>query len=342
MGMKLRERFNLIINCLVFLMMALAINNCESKYLDPQNPDGSDNLGDYPPFITPTIEYFDVSIAGKPAIDGDSFQLKISGAVNNPAEFSLEELRSLEMVEKTVTIECIGNPANGDLLGTATWKGFSVYDLLENLGIKDGATFVKYTCADGYFTFNTLEELKNREVTGALFMNDEPIPTKYGFPLRIIFPGYYGVRQPGWVVKIELLGSGIRDYWNQSQMEIWNTDSSMAIDSKIFFPENNDTLTLGDNLRIGGAAYGGKRISSVEITVNDGETWIPAIKKQSLEQDYVWIFWEVNFVPQSVGAITIRARATAQDGRVQPRADSKYLDGINSWPWVTIYVKDGS
>ncbi len=152
------------------------------------------------------------------------------------------------MVEKTLTVECIGNPANGDLLGTATWKGFSVYDLLKNLGIKDGASSVKYLCADGYFTFNTLEELQNREVLGALYMNGEHIPAKYGFPLRIIFPGYHGVRQPGWVVEIELLETGIEDYWSQTQMEIWNTDSSMDIDSKIFFPENNDTLTLGENV----------------------------------------------------------------------------------------------
>ena len=107
-------------------------------------------------------------------------------------------------------------------------------------------------------------------------MNDEPIPRKFGFPLRIIFPGYYGVRQPGWVVEIELLSSGIKDYWGEAQFQNWHTDSSMSVDSKVFFPANRDTLTLGENVRIGGAAYGSKRISGVELTLDDGKTWIPA------------------------------------------------------------------
>jgi len=103
------------------------------------------------------------------------------------------------MIERTVTIKCIGNPVNGPLLGNATWKGFRLYELLLSLEIKEGASTVKYICADGYFTYSTLSELQNANVIDALYMNEEAIPAKYGFPLRIIFPGYYGVRQPGWI-----------------------------------------------------------------------------------------------------------------------------------------------
>ena len=45
------------------------------------------------------------------------------------------------------------------------WKGFSVYDLLANLGIKDEAAVVNYRCADGYYTYHTLEELQKGQVT---------------------------------------------------------------------------------------------------------------------------------------------------------------------------------
>ena len=63
----------------------------------------------------------------------------------------------------------------------------------------------------------------------------------------------------------------------------------MTVDSKIYFPSNNDTVTLGENLRIGGSAYGSKRISTVEITLDDGKSWIPATKVQEMDQDYVWV-----------------------------------------------------
>jgi DMSO/TMAO reductase YedYZ molybdopterin-dependent catalytic subunit len=325
---------NLFIHFLGIMAMALVMNSCEPKNQDNNIPNGPDHLTDFPTFITPNEKYFDVRSNGIPDIDPDSYQLKISGAINEPATFTLEDLRNLDMFEKTITIECIGNRTNGDLIGTATWKGFRVYDLLKDLGIKDGVSAVNYHCADGYFTYNTLDELKNKEVLGALFMNGKPIPALYGFPLRIIFPGYYGVRQPGWITEMELVVGEGEDYSSR-----YKTDSSIAIDSKIFFPVNNETYIPGESIIIGGAAYGGKRISSVEITGDDGNTWIPANIKDSLDQDYTWIFWEVSYTPQSTGTITIRARATTQDGRVQPREEDDIYDGINSWPTVTISVE---
>jgi DMSO/TMAO reductase YedYZ molybdopterin-dependent catalytic subunit len=323
----------------VSLSMAITFSSCESKNKGEELPGDDDQLIDFPAFITPAEKYFDTRIADVPDISSDNYQLKISGMVDNPASFTLGELKNLVMVERTLTIECIGNGANGNLLGTASWKGFRVYDLLESLGIQDGVSTVKYICADGYYTFNSIEELQNSEILGALYMNGDPIPPLYGYPLRIIFPGYYGVRQPGWIVEMELLDSEIVDYWSSSG---WHTDSAMSIDSKIFFPPTNTKFPLGESVRIGGTAYGSKRISSVEITLDDGKTWMPANELQSLDQDYVWIFWDINFTPPSMGNLTIRSRATAQDGSVQPESDREYLDGTNSWPSITITITEGS
>ena len=67
--------------------------------------------------------------------------------------------------------------------------------------------------------------------------------------------------------EMELLKSGVVDYWS---LVGWDTDSSMAVDSKIFFPANDTRVTLGDSIRIGAATYGGRRISLVEIIVDEG------------------------------------------------------------------------
>jgi hypothetical protein len=334
--MKLSKKLNIYKTYLGIPIMAILISSCEVKKLDQQNPGMSYQYLDFPEFITPVNKYFDIRLGEIPTINVNSYRLKISGSVNNPTSFSLEELKKLNMVEKTVTIECIDNPENGYLLGTAVWKGFKVFDLLTSLGIKDGASVVKYYCADGYYTLNTLEELQEREVLGALYMNGEPLLPAYGFPLRIIFPGYYGVRQPGWVVEMEVLETGSLDYWS---LQGWNTDEPIDVDSKIFFPANNSSFTIGDSIRIGGAAYGSDRISSVDITVDDGNEWIPATIKRSLDEDYVWIFWEVYYTPLQAGTLTIHSRATARDGTIQPREEMEYTDGINAWPEVTISVK---
>lgn len=332
--MNFAPKINILIVMAGILVIVPAIKNCEPENQGNGTPNSQIHFTDFPSFITPSEKYFDVRSDGIPDIDPDSYRLKISGAIKEPVTLSLEELRNLEMDEKTVTIECIGNPAGGKLIGTAKWKGFGVYDLLKSIGIKDEASIVIYHCADGYSTYNTLEELQNRNVMGALFMNGIPIPTLYGFPLRIIFPGYYGVRQPGWVVEMELMAGG-----GENPSDRYKTDSSIAIDSKIFFPVNNESYTSGESIKIGGTAYGGKRVAKVEITGDNGNTWIAANITDTLDQDYVWIFWEIEYTPPLTGTITICARATAQDGRVQPREDSDIFDGINSWPTVTIYVE---
>lgn len=316
------------------LAMSFTLVSCESDNQPDHVIYDSQSLG-FPSFITPVESYFRESIGEAPVINEDSYKLTISGAVLNPASYSLEELRNMEMNEKTLTVECIGNPGNGPLLGNATWKGFNLYTLLSSLGIKEGASIVKYICADGYYTYNTLDEIQNTDVIAALYMNEETIPVIQGFPLRIIFPGYYGVRHPGWIVEIELLENMEEDYW---QSFGWKSDTSMTIDSKIFFPANHSKFPLGDSIRIGGAAFGSKRISSVDISVDDGLTWTPASIVQNMEEDYTWVFWEVYIRPQTAGMLAIRSRATDQNNNIQPRNDNNYLDGTNSWPLLNIYL----
>ncbi len=320
----------------VILAVLAFLNRCESPNPGLQIPGDTARIPGFPAFITPVQDYFQTRIGGVPEIKGDTFRLRITGAVDNPSEFSLEELKGLEMVERTLTVECIGNPVNGSQLGTAEWKGFQVYELLESLGLQEGAGVIKYRCADGYFTYNTLDELKNSGVIAALYMNGDPIPPAQGFPLRILFPGYFGVRQPCWIQEMEVMKSKDDDYWTRRG---WNTDAPTSVDSKIFFPLNNAKFTPGDSIRVGGTAYGSRRIGKVEITPDDGDTWIQATLKQGLDQDYVWVFWEAFFTPQSAGRITIRSRATSGRGEIQPGSDNNYLDGTDAWPSVTITVE---
>ena len=325
----------------VFVLPALwCLSGCETAgETDPPDPPEKEDeiieLGDFPEFITPVDKYFDVSIGGHPELSADSYELRITGAVDDTVTFTLDQLRELEMFGDTVTIECQGNPVNGGLIGTASWKGFRVIDLLQKVGLKTDAWVVRYTAADGYHTYNTIEELQDNEVMGALYMNGEPLTRKYGFPLRIVHPGFYGVRQPGWIVEMEVMTSVEADYWARLG---WHTDSAMALDSKIFFPSNYHQMDLGESVRIGGAAFGKRRVASVEITIDEGETWIPADKYKRTAQEHVWIFWEVTITPKSPGTITLYSRAIAEDGTVQPREDKEHLDGRNSWPAIRIVV----
>lgn len=212
----------LIITAVIVISLIIA-----NPYFSPQDADASE----FPDFFTKNEDYFITRIREVPSIDRETYRLEIKGLIENPTDFSLEELQSMDLIELPLTSECIGNSINGELVATAMWKGFNLFDLLETLGISENATGVKYTAADGYYVSHTLDQLENNSVLGALYMNGVELPPVQGFPLRILNPGYFGAKQPAWVTTIEVIDTPLEDYWDDRG---WDTSPPMEIDSKIF------------------------------------------------------------------------------------------------------------
>ncbi len=294
---------------------------------------------DFPDFFTSNDDYFVTRIGPVPNINRDTYRLTISGLVDNPTEFTLTELQSLNLTELPLTIECIGNSENGKLVGTALWKGFNVYALLETLGISEGATGVRYLAADGYYASHTMNQLKNNSVLGALYMNGAEIPPVQGFPLRILNPGYYGVKQPAWVTEIEVIDRPLEDYWEDRG---WDTSPPMEIDSQIFFPEDPASVNVNQNLRVGGCAFGGTRVNFVEYRISGDMTWYNATIVQQIDSDNVWIFWEINLNFSTIGQNFLYIRATDIHGNQQKSIDDTVLDGYSVWPSLVINVIQSS
>jgi DMSO/TMAO reductase YedYZ molybdopterin-dependent catalytic subunit len=294
----------------------------------------------FPDFITKNEDYFVTRIGTVPNINRDTYRLEIHGLIDNPTNFTLVELQSLTLIELPLTIECIGNSKDGKLVSTAVWKGFNLFELLETLGISENATGVRYLAADGYFASHTLDQLENNGVLGALYMNDVEIPPLHGFPLRILNPGYYGVKQPAWVteievIEIEVIDRPLEDYWEDRG---WDTSPPMDIDSKIFFPVGFTSINVSQNLIVGGCAFGGTRVKLVEYTTDDGSTWNNATIVQQMDADNVWVFWEINVSFSNVGQITLQIRATDINDNQQNKLDATFQDGTSSWPSLIINV----
>jgi DMSO/TMAO reductase YedYZ molybdopterin-dependent catalytic subunit len=295
----------------------------------------SDDSSEFPDFFTKNEDYFITRIGDVPDIDRDTYRLKVRGLIENPTNFSLEELQSLSLTDMPLTIECIGNSENGPLIGTALWRGFNVFDLLESLGLSENATGVRYRAADGYFASHTLEQLRDNGVMGALYMNGVEIPPVQGFPLRILNPGYYGVKQPAWVIGIQVIDRPLEDYWDDFG---WDTSPPMEIDSQIFFPDEFATVRVNENLRIGGCAYGGTRVKFVEYSIDYAMTWNNATIVQQIDADNVWAFWEINLSFAEAAQVIMQVRAIDINDNQQKRTDGYYLDGTSSWPSLTITV----
>lgn len=290
---------------------------------------------EFPDFYTKTEDYFITRIGAVPEIDENIYELKITGCIENPRNYTLSELQTLPLIHFPLTIETIGNPYFGLLVSTANWTGFSVFALLSSLGITSNATGVKYYAADGYYATHTMGQLMNNTVIGAIYINNQTLPPIQGFPLRIINPGYYGAKQPAWVTEIEVIDMPLNDYWDDRG---WDTSPRMHIDSKIFFPANYISVRDGNSIFIGGTAYGGRRVLKVEYTLNNGFDWYPAEIIKSIDVDYVWVFWLIKISMSGRGLKTLHMRATDIYNRTQPRIDPTKRDGENSWPYLNIQV----
>lgn len=117
----------------------------------------------------------------------------------------------------TVTIQCGGNrrghfrkKANGTQWGygaisTATFEGVPLRTLLEGK-VKPGHNWVTVEGDDGTKCSVPLHKVMDPDggVMLATAMNGERLPRDHGYPVRLVVPGYVGVRQVKWVRKVTL------------------------------------------------------------------------------------------------------------------------------------------
>ena len=152
-------------------------------HADPADLD-TDNLETTP------IQEFDVMGETTHPVDLKTWRLNIEGAVQNPKEFTYEELLKLPVLEKNALLICPGFFAyNG------RWKGFSVAQLLDEIGVDPGATHIKFSGSQGFRKKTrkfALDEVVSNQLFLAYGVNDISLPERHGFPLRLAAAGHKG------------------------------------------------------------------------------------------------------------------------------------------------------
>jgi DMSO/TMAO reductase YedYZ molybdopterin-dependent catalytic subunit len=163
--------------------------------------------------LTANRDFYVTSYGGTPNVDANHWRLKIHGLVHQPLTLTYAELTRMPSIRRTLTLECIGNPPDGNAIGNAEWTGLELRPLLDRIGIKPNAVYAAMRGADGYYTGVPVAELIRPENWLVYRMNGEPLPHEHGFPLRIFIPGKYGMKQPKWLTEIELVDTPFTGYW---------------------------------------------------------------------------------------------------------------------------------
>ncbi len=183
--------------------------------------------------ITPTSEFYEVKYSTIPRVDVETWALEITGEVERPLRLTYPELLAMPAVIEMRTLECISNPVGGDLIGNAVWKGVRMADLLAMAGARATAQEVVLHAADGYHTSIPVELARDPHSLLAYMMNGEVLPPEHGFPLRALWPGRYGMKQPKWITRIELIRGEHIGYW---EAQGWSKEAIIQPNSRIDAP----------------------------------------------------------------------------------------------------------
>lgn len=298
-----------------------------------------DRIRGLPPEVTPNDKFYVVSKnpAGlDPRLDAKKWTLEIFGLVGKPVRLTYDDIKAMPSFSRYHTLECISNEVGGDLIGNAMWKGVRFRSLIERAGgLNPKAVRFALRCADGYSEGIPVADAMMPDVMLAYEMNGVPLPPSHGFPVRMLVPGLFGLKNPKWLTKIEAVSTNFTGYWQASG---WSDEAVVKTMSAFRVPDRRD-VALGD-VALGGVAYSGDRgIKDVEISTDNGKTWVKAETKPPLGP-YTWVLWAAIWKPTGPGEFTLKVRARDGVGVMQTSQDSPTLpDGATGYHTIRVRVR---
>jgi DMSO/TMAO reductase YedYZ molybdopterin-dependent catalytic subunit len=252
-----------------------------------------------------------------------NWKLALTGQVDRPVSLSLDDIKAMAPVTQMRTLECISNPVGGDLISNAEWKGIRLKDLLANAGVKSGVKELKLESFDGYSTAIPLELGMDEDSLLVYEMNGEALPAIHGAPLRCLWPGHYGMKQPKWIQTITAITEAYAGYWEKQG---WSYDASIRPFSRIDLPQDGGTVP-GSQWTLSGIAFtGAAGLAKLEVSWDDTNEWHVAELTRG-PSPYVWTLWKWTGAALPAGRHQIFARATDKSGAMQVRGQGFNLLG---------------
>ncbi|MEQ1947826.1 MAG: molybdopterin-dependent oxidoreductase [Bryobacteraceae bacterium] len=310
------------------------------RILDIRNIDG---------LLTPKDKFYAIQHHNRPEVDGNAYRLKVSGLVNKPAEFSLNDLKAMPATEIVAGYECSGNSPRlvQGLVSNGKWKGVRLSTLLERLGVNADAREVvffgtdramqdivfrqdTYKLEQQFGRSMTLENAMKPEPLVAYSLNDEPLTREQGFPVRLIVPGWYGVANVKWLAEIHLqedryVGNYQARWYRNLKGEGDSEDPAKLqwVETEVTRQQLKSVIARvtkknGAYEVLGFVLNDGTPLTSVEVQV-DGGLWQSA-KLDPANTKYSWKLFTYRWEGATPGEHTLVSRVTDAKSRVQPTA----------------------
>ncbi|GIF99164.1 hypothetical protein Cci01nite_42580 [Catellatospora citrea] len=286
-----------------------------------------------------------------PYAEEGSWQIAVGGLVDRPVTLDPAALRAMPARTVRVTMECAGNgrarllprpvsqPWLVEAVGTAEWTGVPLRDVLAAAGVDPSAVEVVFTGADhgvergieqDYQRSLPVAEALGEDVLLAYEMNGSPLLPQHGFPVRLVVPGWYGMAHVKWLREITLVDRPFEGFQQAVAYRVRRDAADpgvpvtriapRALLAPPGFPDfmSRTRVVRPGPVLVQGRAWSGRApVTSVEVSVDGGETWSAA----ELEPDngHRWAWRRFTYAWDAVpGRHLLTARAVDALGGVQP------------------------
>ena len=291
--------------------------------------------------ITPSGLHFERHHSGVPNLQPSTHTLTLSGAVRQSIQFTLEQLHRYPMVTRRYFLECSGNSAVllaktpqawecGDIHGLVSaseWTGVPLSTLLRHTGIKV-APETGWVIAEGADAGRMNRSIPLSKCLDdamiALYQNGERLRPENGYPMRLFLPGYEGNMSIKWLHRLEVSDAPLMSREETSKYTDLQANGratgfsfEMGVKSIITSPSPGLSLSERGVYQISGLAWSGAgAVARVEVSADDGQSWVDADFEQPPAPLHLARFnaaW--NWQGQTAYLLS---RATDDQGNVQP------------------------
>lgn len=149
---------------------------------------------------------------GYPEIDPASYRLSIGGLVAHPTVLQLDQIKALRSTHARSSFHCV----TGWSVPDVPWDGVTMDTLLAQARLQPDARYLVFYSADGvYVDCLSLEQVHAHGALLAYGIAGAPLPTRGGFPLRLVVPGMYGYKSVKWVDRVVATAHPVAGTWEQ-------------------------------------------------------------------------------------------------------------------------------
>ena len=327
-------------------------------------------------FTTQQRDFYVRSHGSVPVLSEDSHRLTVGGRVGRKLELSMDQLRSgFPRRAVTAVMQCAGNrradlhklrpvvgdPWTGGAIGNAVWSGVSLADVLRAADADTDANLhVAFDACDNvagggrYGVSIPMTKALCPDVLLAFAINDEALAPEHGFPLRVVVPGFAGVRSPKWLAAITVQDAASDNALQQTDYKLlppeitpetvdWTqgmTINELPLNAAICAPADGSEVTAGPLPVRGYAMASGRTIERVDLSTDGGQSWTQAALQRRTEAPWSWTFWETT-IDLPAGEHELAVRAWDSAGQTQPAAaaDAWNFKGYLSAAWHRVRLR---